>query len=32
MTTEEIVAVGWLGFILLCYKAMPQRYVMGMEF
>lgn len=31
MTTEEMVAVGWLGFILLCYESFPQRYVLGME-
>jgi hypothetical protein len=31
LTVEEMVAVVLLGSTLLCWEAMPQRYVMGLE-
>jgi hypothetical protein len=31
LTVEEMVTVAFMGFTLLCWEAMPQRYVTGLE-
>lgn len=31
LTTEEMVAVAWIGFTLLCWEAMPQRWIRGVD-